>query len=193
MPALSGYLGARAGRRQAGARGELSAELVELLGAAPEIVAFGGEAAALARIRDADAALVKLARRDAFATGTGDALGLVVTGITVAGVLARRDRARRPQGSSTAVLIAMLALLALASFEAVTPLAAAARELLGHARFRPPAARADHPRGGGARPGRRPPRRRHGRSRSRSTTCAPAIRTSRDPALDGVSLRLAPG
>ena len=76
VPALSGYLGARAadGARPA-ARGELTAELVELLGAAPELVAFGGEAAALARIRGADGALVRLARRDALAAGTGDALG----------------------------------------------------------------------------------------------------------------------
>jgi ABC-type transport system involved in cytochrome bd biosynthesis fused ATPase/permease subunit len=42
VPAISGRLGSRAGRRQAQARGELSAELVELLGAAPEVVAFGG-------------------------------------------------------------------------------------------------------------------------------------------------------
>ncbi len=128
VPALSGSLAARAGSRQAGARGELSAELVELLGAAPEVAAFGGEAAALARIRDADAALVKLARRDALATGTGDALGLVVTGVTVAGVLALAIDASAG-GQLDRVLIAMLALLALASFEAVTPLAAAAREL----------------------------------------------------------------
>ena len=49
VPALAGVLGARAGRRQASARGELSAELVELLRGAPELVAFGGEAAAVER------------------------------------------------------------------------------------------------------------------------------------------------
>ena len=45
VPVLSGHLAARAGRRQAAARGELSAELVELMGAAPELVAFGAGAA----------------------------------------------------------------------------------------------------------------------------------------------------
>ena len=89
---------------------------------------FGGEQAALGRIGDADRSLVKLARRDALATGIGDGLGLAVTGVTVAGVLAVAIGASA-SGQLDRVLIAMLALLALASFEAVTPLGAAAREL----------------------------------------------------------------
>ena len=128
VPPLSGFLGARASRRQAVARGELAAELVELIRGAPEVVAFGGERVGLARIGDADSSLVDLARRDARATGVGDGLGLVVTGVTVAGVLAVAVGASAA-GQLDRVLIAALALLALASFEAVTPLAAAAREL----------------------------------------------------------------
>jgi ATP-binding cassette, subfamily C, bacterial CydC len=128
VPALSGWLGSRSGRRQAQARGDLSAELVELLGAAPEIVAFGGDRAAVARIATADRSLVTLARRDALATGVGDGLGLAVMGATVAGVLAVAATASA-DGRLDRVLIAMLALLALASFDAVTPLAATAREL----------------------------------------------------------------
>jgi thiol reductant ABC exporter CydC subunit len=128
VPAVSGFLGARAGRRQATVRGELAAELVELLAGAPEVVAFGAERDRLARVRAADSSLVKLARRDALATGVGDGLGLVVTGVTVAGVLAVAVDAS-VHGQLDRVLIAFLTLLALASFEAVTPLAAAAREL----------------------------------------------------------------
>jgi thiol reductant ABC exporter CydC subunit len=128
VPALAGILGARAGRRQAAARGQLSAELVELLRGAPELVAFGGEGAAIERVRAADRALVRLARRDALAAGVADGLGLVVTGLTVAGVLAVAVTASG-NGELNRVLIAMLALLALAAFEAVTPLGAAAREL----------------------------------------------------------------
>ncbi len=128
VPALSGALAARAARRQAGARADLSAEVVEMLGAAPEIVAFGGEQATLTRVRTADSALVGLARRDALSTGMGDALGLVVTGATVCGVLAVAIGAASTGGLDR-VLIAALALLALASFEAVNPLAAAARDL----------------------------------------------------------------
>jgi len=128
VPALSGWLGAAASRRQAAARGELSAELVELIRAGPEVAAFGSTDAALARVRGADSTLVKLARRDALATGTGDAVGLAVSGVTVAGVLALAVSASAP-GYLDRVLIATLALLALASFEAVAPLGAAAREL----------------------------------------------------------------
>jgi predicted ABC-type transport system involved in lysophospholipase L1 biosynthesis ATPase subunit len=50
------------------------------------------------------------------------------------------------------VLIALLALLALASFEAVQPLAAGARELVGDARGRPAGARAHRSRAGGRGP-----------------------------------------
>jgi ATP-binding cassette, subfamily C, bacterial CydC len=128
VPALAGWLGRRGGRRQAAARGELSAELVEILRAAPELVAYGGASAAQARLRAADAALVRLARRDALVGGLADGAGLAVVGATVAGVLAVAVHASS-DGHLDRVLIAMLALLALASFEAVQPLAAAAREL----------------------------------------------------------------
>jgi ABC-type transport system involved in cytochrome bd biosynthesis fused ATPase/permease subunit len=60
--------------------------------------------------------------------GLADGAGLAVVGATVAGVLAVAVRAA-DDGHLDRTLIAMLALLALASFEAVQPLAAAAREL----------------------------------------------------------------
>ena len=100
----------------------------ELVGGAPEIVAFGAEPQLLADVHAADRTLVGLARRDALATGVADGLGLIVSGLTVAGVLALAVGASA-DGRLDRVLIALLALLALASFEAVTPLAAAAREL----------------------------------------------------------------
>jgi thiol reductant ABC exporter CydC subunit len=128
VPAFSGAVARRAGRRQAAARGELAAELVSLVTGAPEIVAFGAEDARVAGVRSADRTLVSLAQRDALATGAGDGLGLIVTGLTTAGVLALAVSSAH-DGRLDRVLIAMLALFALASFEAVTPLAAAAREL----------------------------------------------------------------
>ncbi|MBV8217864.1 MAG: thiol reductant ABC exporter subunit CydC [Solirubrobacterales bacterium] len=128
VPALAGGLGSRAARRQATARGLLSAELVELLRGAPELVAFGAERTALERVRAADRALVDLARRDALAAGAADGLGLAVMGATVAGVLAVAVTASA-SGALNRVLVATLALLAIAAFEAVTPLAATARDL----------------------------------------------------------------
>lgn len=130
VPALSGYLSAYVGHRQAAARGLLAAEVVEVIRGAPELVAFGHESSALRRVGSVDSALMKLARRDALATGVGDGLGVVVTGITVAGVLAAAVAASA-HGHLDRVLVALLALLALASFEAVAPLSTAARELLG--------------------------------------------------------------
>jgi thiol reductant ABC exporter CydC subunit len=128
VPALSGFASHSAGRRQAAARGELSAQLVELVGGAPEIVAFGAEPGAIAQIKRADRTLVSLARRDALSTGAADGLGLMVMGLTTAGVLALAIGSAH-SGHLDRVLIAMLALFVIASFEAVTPLAAAAREL----------------------------------------------------------------
>ena len=128
VPAIAGGLGGWAARRQASARGVLSAELVESLRGAPELVAFGAEGAALERVRAADRALVDLARRDALAAGAADGLGLAVMGATVPGVLGVAVTASA-SGELNRVLIATLALLAIAAFEAVTPLAAAAREL----------------------------------------------------------------
>jgi ATP-binding cassette, subfamily C, bacterial CydC len=128
IPALGRRLAVRSARRQAGARGELCAELIELIDAAPEIVAYGGEPAALARVREADRALVAIGQRDALSAGLTDGLGVLVTGATVCGVLAVTIAASSA-GKLDFVLIAALALLTMASFEAVTPLAASARDL----------------------------------------------------------------
>jgi ATP-binding cassette subfamily C protein CydC len=128
VPAVNGALGRRVGGSEAEARGELSAELVETVRSAPELAVYGREAERLARLRQADRTLVRLARRAALADGAGDGLRLIVTGGTIAGVLAVAVSAHAA-GNLDRVLIAMLALLALASFEAVQPLSQAAREL----------------------------------------------------------------
>ncbi len=129
-PLVAGRFASAAGRRQAAARGELTSEIVDLLRAAPELVVYGAEARTLERIRSADRELDRLARRDAAAGGLGDALSILVAGLTVVGVLAVSVQAHAA-GSLDRVLVAMLALLALASFEAVAGLPAAARELSG--------------------------------------------------------------
>jgi thiol reductant ABC exporter CydC subunit len=130
VPLLAWGASRSAGRRQAAARGELTAELVEILRGAPELVAYGREDDALARVRAADEELVRLGRRDALVAGAADALTILVAGATVAGVLAVAVAAHAAGGLDR-VLVATLALLALASFDAVSPLPAAARELSG--------------------------------------------------------------
>jgi ATP-binding cassette, subfamily C, bacterial CydC len=128
VPLLAGALADRATRRQAAAREELAAEILELSRGAPELVVYGRETEQLQRLRAADGALVRVAARDALASGVGEGLGIFVTGATVAGVLAVGISAHATAGLNS-VLIATLALLAMASFEGVQPLAGAAREL----------------------------------------------------------------
>lgn len=130
VPIVAGRLARASARRQAAARGELTAEIVDLLRAAPELVVYGAEERTLERVREADRELDRLARRDAVVGGLGEGLAILVAGLTVAGVLAVSVQAHAA-GSLDRVLVAMLALLALASFEAVAGLPAAARELAG--------------------------------------------------------------
>ena len=125
VPALAGALGPGSTPAE---RGELTASLVELLRGAPELVVYGRGDDELARIEAVDRRLVRSERRDAFAAGLADSLTILVTGLTVAGVLAVAVSAHSA-GTLDRVLVGTLALLALASFESVAPLPATAREL----------------------------------------------------------------
>jgi ATP-binding cassette, subfamily C, bacterial CydC len=128
LPVLTARLGRNAGAHQAARRSELTTELVELLQAAPELVAYGRGRERLARIDETDRALAGLARRDARLAGMGEALLVAIQGATAIGVLAVAVAAAHG-GTLDRVLVAMLALLAIASFESVAVLPVAAREL----------------------------------------------------------------
>jgi ATP-binding cassette, subfamily C, bacterial CydC len=130
VPLAAFRLARHVGERQAAARGAMTSEVVELLRGAPELVAFGREEDALARIRELDGRLTRLARRDALVAGLADAASILVAGLTTVCVLAVAVSAH-DTGSLDRVLIAVLALLAFSSFDAVGPLPAAARELSG--------------------------------------------------------------
>jgi thiol reductant ABC exporter CydC subunit len=128
VPVTAAALATRSSERQAAARGALGAELVETLAGSEELVVYGRRDERLQRLRAADGRLVRAARRAAAADGTGDGLRLLVTGLTVAGVLAIAVSAHAA-GNLDRVLIALLALAALAAFEAVQPLPEALRQL----------------------------------------------------------------
>ena len=116
----------------------------------------------------------------------------VVTGVTVAGVLVVAVVASA-DGRLDQVLIAMLALLALASFEAVTPLAGGRPRAVRDACRGPPDPRAAPP---GAPPFKIPSTAAgtgRGRSRWLSRTCRRATRRRPKPVLDRFSLSLEPG
>jgi ATP-binding cassette, subfamily C, bacterial CydC len=125
VPVVASLAGRRTGKRQARARAELTVELVELLRGGPELAVLGADGAALARVRRLDRELVRLARREALASGLVEGLSTLAAGLTVVGVLAVCVAATAA-GVLDRVLIAALALGAMAAFEAVAPLPAAA-------------------------------------------------------------------
>ena len=128
VPPLAVAASRRAARATAAARGELSAAVTDLLSGAADLHAFGAQDAALAAAAEADRELTVLARRQATATGLGSGLISALTGLTVWGVLVL-GVAAVGNGTLTRVPLAVLTLTALASFEAVTLMPAAALQL----------------------------------------------------------------
>ncbi len=132
VPVISALADGRARRRTSQARGDLAASLANLLDGAADVQAFGAEQASLARIRAADAELTGLARRSAGVSGLGTGLGALAAGLTLWGVLVLGVVAVA-DGTFSRVPLAVLTLTALAAFEAVAALPAAAQQL-GQAR-----------------------------------------------------------
>ncbi len=128
VPLLSGTLSRATSRRRAAARGELVADLVELFRGAPELVLYGRENDRLEAVRAGDRELAHHVRRGALVAGLGSGLLTFAAGITTVGVLAAAVSAHST-GALDRVLVATVALLALASFEAVVALPGAAQEL----------------------------------------------------------------
>ena len=100
VPVLAARLTQAAGRRQGAARAELTAELVELLRGAPELVVYGREEDTLAGVRTRSGELVRLGRRDGLAAGLAEGLSILIAGLTVAGVLGGRWQAPPSTGCS---------------------------------------------------------------------------------------------
>jgi ATP-binding cassette, subfamily C, bacterial CydC len=132
VPVLAARAARGTARRTAPARGQLAATFTDLLAGAGELHAYGAQEAALASVGAADAELRRQADRNAVVSGLGAGLSSAVAGLTVWGVLLL-GVAATGDGALTRVPLAVLALTALASFEAVTALPAAALQL-GQAR-----------------------------------------------------------
>jgi thiol reductant ABC exporter CydC subunit len=125
---VAAAFGRRAGRTQVDARGALTADLVEGLMAAPELAVYGGVDDRLATLSERDRALVRSARVAALVDGAGEGARLLLAGVTTTAVLALAVAAHA-DGRLDRTLVAMLTLLALASFEAVQALTQGARDL----------------------------------------------------------------
>ena len=132
VPMLAARAARGAARRVAPARGQLAASLTDLMAGAAELHAYGARETALASVTVADADLTRQAERNAMVSGLSAGLSSVTAGLTVWGVLLL-GVAATGGGALTRVPLAVLTLTALASFEAVTALPAAAVQL-GHAR-----------------------------------------------------------
>jgi thiol reductant ABC exporter CydC subunit len=128
VPWLTGRLAAREEARQATVRGEVAAEVVDLIDGAPELVVMGGTADQLARIGHADGRLRALSRRGAGTAGIGLALTTALAGLASWGALTVGVRATHA-GSFNGALLALLALVPLAAVELVSPLPAATQAL----------------------------------------------------------------
>jgi ATP-binding cassette subfamily C protein CydC len=128
VPWLSARSARRAAERTGPARGELGATITDALAGAAELHAFGAEQEALRRAADADAELTRLARRTATASGLGTGLTAAVAGLTLWAVLLL-GVAVTGDGKLGRVPLAVITLTALAAFEAVNALPAAAIQL----------------------------------------------------------------
>jgi thiol reductant ABC exporter CydC subunit len=128
VPWLTGRLAKRAEATQASVRGELAAEVVDLVAGAPELVVLGGNESQLGRIDHADGRLRSLSRRAAGTAGIGLALTTALAGLASWGGLTLGVRATHG-GSLNGTLLAVLALVPLAAVELVSPLPAATQAM----------------------------------------------------------------
>lgn len=115
-------------RREAVVRGTVGAEVVDLLQGAPDLLAFGCEDQFLEQLESADDELARLARRRALAAGLTSALLTLLIGAAVVGVLVVGIEAVRTHRLSP-VMLAVLPLAAIAAFESVPAVTAAASRL----------------------------------------------------------------
>jgi ATP-binding cassette, subfamily C, bacterial CydCD len=128
VPVAASRAAAGPQRRLAHARGDLAAELAEVLPAAAELALLGRLGTARTRLVALDAQLVR-ADRSAVARGGGaDALTQLVLGVTLLGLVALGVPAVAA-GTLDGVLLGALLVLAVAAIDAVGPLPAAGQAL----------------------------------------------------------------
>jgi ATP-binding cassette, subfamily C, bacterial CydC len=132
IPVLAALTARGAARRLAPARGQLASTFTDFLAGAAELHAYGAQEPALAAVTTADADLTRQADRNAAVSGLSAGLSSAVAGLTLWGVLLL-GVAATGGGTLSRVPLAVLTLTALASFEVVTGLPAAAIQL-GQAR-----------------------------------------------------------
>ncbi len=127
-PWLTGRLAALGEARQAAARAELTAAVVDMIEGAGELAVNGANAEQLRRTLAADSLLTEIASSSARTAGIGQGLttlccGLASWGALAVGVSAVHD------GAMSGVLLAGVALIPLVAFDLVSPLPTAIQTL----------------------------------------------------------------
>jgi thiol reductant ABC exporter CydC subunit len=130
VPWLTLRLARRSDARQALARGELCASVVDLLEGAPDLVAYGATGAQLSRIAEADTELTNIATDGSHTAGVGSSLTTLLTGLAVWGALLVGIPAVRA-GRLGGPFLAVIVLTPLAAFELAVGLPAATQALEG--------------------------------------------------------------
>jgi thiol reductant ABC exporter CydC subunit len=128
VPAVVSRAARRAERRLASDRGELSASVVDLVEAVPELVVSGSGPHRLAELGRVSDRLRRSERRVSGAAGLGAGLTAAVSGVTVTAAL-WLGAASVERGAVDGVMLAVVVLTPLAAFELVMPLPAAAGQL----------------------------------------------------------------
>jgi thiol reductant ABC exporter CydC subunit len=121
----------RLGTGEGALRGALAADVVELLAAAPDLVAMGRDEEYLERVLATDAALERRARRRSWSDGAVAAAVVAATGAAVIGTLVAATAAIAAH-QLPASMVAVLPLVALGTFEVVLPAADAVSRLADH-------------------------------------------------------------
>jgi thiol reductant ABC exporter CydC subunit len=120
--------GAGYARKEAALRSEVSSSVVDTLRSARELTAFGREDILQRRLDAVGAKVTSMALRRAVTSGIGAASTIWVSGATVVALLVVTFAAQRSQHLS-GVMVAVAVFSALATFEAVAALPAAASEI----------------------------------------------------------------
>ncbi len=126
LPAVTLAAARRWSARVAPARAELATRVADLVHGSADLLAYGAERDALAAAARADAHLARLERGQSRVNAAALGAGLFLQGLTVVLVTLTAQA-----GGADRVATAVLALVALVSFEPVLPLAAAAERLSG--------------------------------------------------------------
>lgn len=128
LPALAHLLARGPGRAVVERRAVLNTDLLDAVQGMPDLLAFGLGEAQAARVAASSNSLNRAQERVGRAGTLVNALGLLVAGLALWGMLLLAIPLAR-SGQIDGVSLAVLALVTIASFEAVTPLTQAAQHL----------------------------------------------------------------